>query len=160
MAIIDGFPATSFDARDRKWVKDVAALPETTAASAGDVLTLDEEKNIEWAAPSGGGGEGLLVTFTKTFVDPLTTWTADASWNDVKNALDAGNSVTVKYSEYSAEDEWTLEWYYTGVYLLKQIPDTPTEENPITYLFFMDKEIPIAEIEMYDPDVDLEISYT
>ena len=34
MAIIDGFPATSFDARDRKWVKDVAeasgGLPDTT----------------------------------------------------------------------------------------------------------------------------------
>ena len=161
MAIIDGYPATSFDKKDREWIKAVAdgILPDATEANAGDVLTVGEEGNAEWATPSGGGGGGLVVTFTKTFVDPLTYWTADASWNDVKNALDAGLSVTVKYSEYSNEDEWTLEWYYYDAYLLKQTPDTPTEDNPIAYYFFIDREIPFAEIEMYDPDANLEISF-
>lgn len=32
-------------------------LPDTAAASAGDVLTLDEDKKPTWAPPSGGGNE-------------------------------------------------------------------------------------------------------
>lgn len=164
MAIIDGYPATSFDKKDREWVKAVAdetageVLPDTTEASAGDVLTVGEDGDAEWATPSGGGG-GLLVTFTITVVDGVTYWTADASWNDVKNALNAGGSVTVKYSQHFDDSNLTDEWYYTGAYVLKETPDTPTAENPILYVFFIDKEIPIAEIVMYDPDVNLEISF-
>lgn len=38
-----------------------AKIPATTSAAAGDVLTLDSNKNAIWQAPSGGGG----VTITE-----------------------------------------------------------------------------------------------
>lgn len=67
MAIIDGYPATSFDAKDRAWVKEVAdnsagnVLPDATKASTGDVLTLNEDGEAVWTPPSGGGGQ-LIFT--------------------------------------------------------------------------------------------------
>ena len=60
-------------------------LPDTTAASAGNALVLDEDKNPVWAAGGGGGGNGgiaivnlisiesidegskIVTTFDKTF---------------------------------------------------------------------------------------------
>lgn len=37
-------------------------MPSTETASAGDVLSLDDNKEPQWAAPSGGGGV-LVVEF-------------------------------------------------------------------------------------------------
>lgn len=36
--------------------EDVGGLPDTSEASAGDILSLDEDKEPVWSAPSGGGG--------------------------------------------------------------------------------------------------------
>ena len=58
MAIIDGYPATSFDKKDREWIKAVAdgILPDATEANAGDVLTVNEDGEAEWKPPSGENG--------------------------------------------------------------------------------------------------------
>ncbi len=48
-----------------EWVELVPAppveLPDTAAASEGDVLTLSAGKEPEWGAPSGGGGSGATI---------------------------------------------------------------------------------------------------
>ena len=36
-------------------------LPSTTTANAGDVLTLDEDKNLSWSAPQGGGSSTSII---------------------------------------------------------------------------------------------------
>lgn len=41
-------------------------LPDTTEASAGDVLSLDEDKKPTWAAPSGGG-EAVILKLNSSF---------------------------------------------------------------------------------------------
>lgn len=41
-----------------------SGLPSTGSASVGDVLSLDSNKDPQWAAPSGGGGV-LVVNVTE-----------------------------------------------------------------------------------------------
>ncbi|MBR5513678.1 MAG: hypothetical protein IKV85_06800 [Ruminococcus sp.] len=90
MAIIDGYPATSFDAKNRAWVKAVAhnsageVLPDTTEASAGDVLTLNEDGEAVWTNPSGGGGQ-----FIFTEVIPVYGGQATFSANTIGGSVDA-----------------------------------------------------------------------
>ena len=98
MAIIDGFPATSFDARDRKWVKDVASasggLPDTTGASQGDVLTIGSD-GPEWDAPSGGGGAQIFTIHINTEVDPDYAVTLE-TLNEIVSAIYAGKIIAVE----------------------------------------------------------------
>lgn len=39
--------------------EEIDGLPDTSEASQGDVLSLDEDKSPVWSAPSGGGGMEL-----------------------------------------------------------------------------------------------------
>lgn len=52
--------------------EDVGGLPDTSEASAGDVLSLDSDKEPVWSAPSGGGGGfGILIDATGEYT-PVT----------------------------------------------------------------------------------------
>lgn len=43
------------------WSTPESELPSTGSASVGDVLTLDEDKEPVWSAPSGGGDSSPLI---------------------------------------------------------------------------------------------------
>lgn len=60
-------------------VEQAIELPDTTGASDGDVLTLDNGEPT-WAAPSGGGGGVLVVTMD------ATTATLDKTWQEIMDA--------------------------------------------------------------------------
>ena len=59
-------------------------LPDTTSASAGDVLGLDNDKNPAWLTPSSGGGV-LVVTDTEG--------TLDKTWQEIHDAMLSGGAV-------------------------------------------------------------------
>ena len=42
--------------KEPEWSTPESGLPDTSEASAGDVLSLDSDKEPVWSAPSGGGG--------------------------------------------------------------------------------------------------------
>lgn len=42
--------------KDPAWAEPDPGLPDTTSASAGDVLTLDSNKDPAWTTPAGGSG--------------------------------------------------------------------------------------------------------
>lgn len=50
------------DNKSPGWSAVPDELPATTSASAGDVLTLDSNKDPAWVAPSGGGGTKVTIT--------------------------------------------------------------------------------------------------
>ena len=66
-----------------------SGLPSTEAASAGDVLTLDNSKDPQWAAPSGGGG-ALKIGVTVTQSGDETTYTLDKTWKQIVDAVNGG----------------------------------------------------------------------
>ena len=156
MAIIDGFPATSFDARDRKWVKEVAedaagaALPDTSEASQGDVLTLGSD-GPEWDTPSGGGGGTTFINGTITEYDSVSgipiAITFDKTYAQICAMIEDGIypmfNVTINNFpinifpiRYVGEDgiAWTI---YTVA------NNTPVYVNICTYL---DDDLPVYEI--------------
>lgn len=55
-----------------------SSLPSTETASAGDVLSLDENKESQWATPSGGG---VLVAHWDYDNDTL-----DKTWQEIHDA--------------------------------------------------------------------------
>ena len=59
-----------------------SGLPSTDSASAGDVLTLNNSKDPQWATPSGSGG-GVLVVHA-TFGDAEIT--LDKTWQEIYDA--------------------------------------------------------------------------
>ncbi|MBP5613471.1 MAG: hypothetical protein J6X35_04940 [Bacteroidales bacterium] len=69
-------------------------MPSTETASAGDVLSLDDNKQPQWATPSGGGG--VLVVND-------VNGTLDKTWKEIH---DAGFSVMV-------QTEGDEQYYYT-----------------------------------------------
>ena len=54
-------------------IAGAGGLPDPTSASAGDVLTLDSNKDPAWIAPSGGGGitKHTYSTFASLYADIL-----------------------------------------------------------------------------------------
>lgn len=58
-----------------------SGLPSTDSASAGDVLSLDDNKDPQWAAPSGGGG--VLVVHATLGDAELTL---DKTWQEIYDA--------------------------------------------------------------------------
>lgn len=63
-----------------------SSLPSTETASAGDVLSLDDNKEPQWATPSGGGG--VLAVHS---VDG----TLDKTWQEIVNAMASGGAANV-----------------------------------------------------------------
>lgn len=58
-----------------------SGLPPTGPASAGDVLSLDSNKDPQWATPSGGGGV-LVVNVTTSG----NTMTLDKTWQEIHDS--------------------------------------------------------------------------
>lgn len=58
-----------------------SGLPSTGSASVGDVLSLDNNKTPQWAAPSGGGG--VLVVHD-------VEGTLDKTWQEIWDAAGTG----------------------------------------------------------------------
>ena len=71
-----------------EWAAGGGGLPDPTSASAGDVLTLDSNKDAIWQTPSGGGTVTTSMN-RNTFLD----WFANANYGD---RLDGVISVTDK----------------------------------------------------------------
>lgn len=74
-----------------------SGLPSTDSASAGDVLSLDSNKDPQWATPSGGGGV-LLVHDVEGTLDKTWQEIHDAALTDV--VILAGindNQITHRY---------------------------------------------------------------
>ncbi len=63
-----------------------SSLPSTETASAGDVLSLDDNKEPQWAAPSGSGGGVLVVHETVSG----NVHTLDKTWQEISDAMDVG----------------------------------------------------------------------
>lgn len=64
-----------------------SSLPSTETASAGDVLSLDENKEPQWTAPSGGGGV-LVVNVTETESETNYIYTCDKTAGEILSALE------------------------------------------------------------------------
>lgn len=64
-----------------------SSLPSTETASAGDVLSLDDNKDPQWAAPSGSGGGALVVNLT---IDNSRNATADKTAAEIWAAAQSG----------------------------------------------------------------------
>ena len=61
-----------------------SSLPSTETASAGDVLSLDDNKEPQWAAPSGGGGGVLVVNMVYDEVKGNDY--TDKTWKEIHDA--------------------------------------------------------------------------
>lgn len=70
-----------------------SSLPSTETASAGDVLSLDDNKKPQWATPSGGGGV-LYVTASQDRA-------LDKNFEEIQTALDGGKVVMLKRESLS-----------------------------------------------------------
>lgn len=70
-----------------------SSLPSTETASAGDVLSLDDNKEPQWAAPSGGGGV-LVVSIGENMV-------LDKTWQEISDAF--GNGIVMLYGDSAIE---------------------------------------------------------
>lgn len=54
-------------------IAGAGGLPDPTSASAGDVLTLDSNKDPAWAAPGGGGMSAHTYTSWADFYNDLSS---------------------------------------------------------------------------------------
>lgn len=76
--------------RQEEWYEEIVdsmasgGLPDTTSASFGDVLALNNNKEAVWATPSSGGGV-LVVTDTDG--------TLDKTWQEIHGAMLSGGAV-------------------------------------------------------------------
>lgn len=107
MAIIDGYPATSFDAKDRTWVKAVAdnsageVLPDTTEASAGDVLTLNEDGEAEWKPSGGSSSDIFIINVTPSYSqeEEATILTWDKTAEEIESAYNENKILMLKSTQ-------------------------------------------------------------
>lgn len=58
-------------------------LPDTSSASAGDVLGLDNDKNPVWTTPSSGGG---MLEVTATPDEQTGIITLNKTWKEIADA--------------------------------------------------------------------------
>lgn len=90
-----------------------SGLPDPTSASAGDVLTLDSNKDAVWQAPSGGGGVtahkyttyGEMITDMTNHVDGILRLNADLVTFDGGNPSDK-NLANPSYMIYSSNSAY------------------------------------------------------
>lgn len=102
--------------REEVFLEEIAkgggsSLPSTETASAGDVLSLDDNKKPQWAAPSGGG---VLV------VHEAFGGTLDKTWQEINDAgisilfVNDGHRKHVAYfaSVYAKSPSWEVVYAY------------------------------------------------
>ena len=85
-----------------------SSLPSTETASAGDVLSLDDNKDPQWAPPSGSGGGVLVVNMI--WNDGGTIATLDKTWNEINSA---GFNVALE-SDGGFDNYYTCSSIYTN----------------------------------------------
>lgn len=131
--------------------EDAGGLPDTSEASAGDVLSLDEDKEPVWSAPSGGGGvkiyQGGLISSldgdSLSIGDPETQQTL--SFVDLKDKSDVLVNINgIVYDIMIGELDGTymmvcrsiMDINPTGIpcYELRATPNDEDTEFPLTLL--------------------------
>lgn len=89
--------------------EDVGGLPDTSEASAGDVLSLDSDKEPVWSAPSGGGGGGGVI-FTIDVEHPIeaeiggqtmTLYKTNKTWAEFYGAFTSGSNLVEFNSDHT-----------------------------------------------------------
>lgn len=76
-----------------------SSLPSTETASAGDVLSLDDNKEPQWAAPSGSGGGVLVVHDVDGTLDKTWQEIADAGFAILSIEKDIGITCRINHSD-------------------------------------------------------------
>lgn len=104
MAVKNGKPATSFNAQNRKWVRDVAGesgggggsgLPAVTEADNGKILGV---VNGAWGAMDAGGGGSsdfstAEVTVTVNGANPITIYVPCTLYDEMSGVYTADNNI-------------------------------------------------------------------
>ena len=171
MAIIDGYPATSFDKKDREWIKAVAdetaskVLPDTTEASAGDVLTVGEDGDAEWATPTdnnilfvdyiigsedieGEDGKKPIISKSKTIAE-------------MANAFQSGQAIIARIRSESAPTVIMYQVPLSNCYY-SDVDDYGVAGSAITYLEPTASTLLIGAVyleEYYDMDLSEAVGY-
>lgn len=106
-----------------------SSLPSTETASAGDVLSLDDNKEPQWAAPSGSGGGVLVVNMVSDETGELDkTWKeiSDAGFSVLKH-IDGAETVFAVISSigYDAGDNQYYVTYGDGSFVANSQTDYP-----------------------------------
>ena len=84
---------------------------EPTSWQTGDVVTAEKLNKLENGVAGSSSSENLIATLTYNSADSY--FTLDKSWQDIKNALDAGGIVVAKetYNEESSDSVSADIWY-------------------------------------------------
>lgn len=90
-------------------------LPDASTASAGDALSLDENKNPVWATP-GGGGSSYDAIIKCTNANMFSNNASDYVWevgsfDDLIDKIRAGNSVCAYAYGYESVYDDEEGWY-------------------------------------------------
>lgn len=94
-------------------IASAGGLPDPTSASAGDVLTLDSNKDPAWVAPSGGGGlskitfstwlelKNYIIAHPNALIIGVGKYNGAIRFNGPFHVTTAGTSVTL-YAQYNS----------------------------------------------------------
>ena len=80
------------------------AVPDSSEASVGDVLTKGED-GIGWSAPSGGGGLVLTGTWEYYSSDHVSVYVLEKTNAELSAAITAGQPITVVVTEYTPDND-------------------------------------------------------
>lgn len=104
-----------------------SSLPSTETASAGDVLSLDDNKEPQWAAPSGSGG-GVLV------VHEDEDGALDKTWQEIADSdlciLNHFGAKMIQYGRADPISQGKFKVFFWNFYESSQVvyeADTPTD---------------------------------
>ena len=92
------------------------AIPDTSEASIGDVLTLDEDKEPVWSAPSGGEDNVIYIGISSDESGATISFYSDyalqnvLSFGDLKGEANVGK----RYKIESSFDLCTVFSFYDG----------------------------------------------
>ena len=111
-----------------------SSLPSTETASAGDVLSLDDNKEPQWATPSGGGGGVLVVHEVEGTLDKTWQEIADAGSAILSVGGDIGITCNINHS--------IREGYYVTFAML--LPNGSGFDDPLGYVADTASGYPVA----------------
>lgn len=127
-------------------------LPDPSEASAGDVLSLDEDKEPVWSAPSGGGGGGVIILEydnTKQVITegdnvyvPLSHTSAEIQNGSVPvlHVLDYANDTVTEYPAFIYPSYYQIEEnFFTVQYSANNMSFTVMEIDNVLYCQFYNK---------------------